>query len=76
MNTSVALQKYEESGGWVAITFLTIFVALIILMGYAGYTQREQARAECETLGGDFIAKPHGENLCVPKGQVITLSIR
>lgn len=71
--TSAVLQKYEESGGWVAVTFLIIFVALIALMGYAGYSQREAARAECAEKGGDFIAKPHGENLCVPKGQVISL---
>lgn len=73
---SAALQKYEESGGWVAVTFLVIFTAMIGLMGYAGHLQREAMRGECDALGGDFVVRPHGESVCVPKGQVITLSMQ
>lgn len=71
---STALQKYEESGGWVALTFITVFIVLVGLMGYAGHAQKEAARAECDLKGGDFLARGH-EILCVPKGQVITLSM-
>lgn len=70
-----ALQTYEQSGGWVALTFLTIFAALIGLMGYAGHCQKVELRAECERKGGEFVWRPRAENLCVPKGQVIPLSM-
>ena len=73
--TGVVLKKYEESGGWVAVTFFTFFVAMIVLMGYAGHQQKVAMRAECESKGGEFVWRPHSESLCIPKGQVIPLSM-
>lgn len=71
-----AKQRYDASGGHVALAFVAVFTGLVFLMGYAGACQQEAMRVECEAKGGDFVWRPHGESLCVPKGQVITLTIR
>lgn len=71
-----AKQRYEASGGHVALGFVLVFTSLVALMGYAGACQQEAMRAECDAKGGDFVWRAHSESLCVPKGQVITLSIK
>lgn len=69
-----ARQKYEDSGGLVALIFILGFFALVGLMGYAGAQQQAAMRSQCADKGGDLIWRPHGNSLCVPKGQVIILT--
>lgn len=71
-----ARQRYEASGGYVALAFILTFFSLVALMAYAGVRQEAAERSECETKGGEYVWRPHSESLCLPKGQVIPLSIR
>lgn len=68
--------QYEASGGPVALMFLAVFTGLVFLMGYAGACQQEAKQAECEQKGGEFVWRSHSEPLCLPKGQVIPLTVR
>lgn len=60
-----AMKRYENSGGWVALTFMLIFFSMAFGMGYASKVQHEQQRKACEVERGLFVSQPRSESFCV-----------
>lgn len=62
-----AIQRYESSGGCVALTFMLAFLLMTAVMGYLGAKEREEQRASCEASGGSFIYQIRPKSICLKR---------